>query len=290
MTPWSGQSHYCQIWSFPRSPTTWWEGTKGNEAKHSGHLNDDSDKILQTKGSKDQGLQGSMQHHVYASHMYTYIQYRYHFFLWTLSFLKIWIHFLIPDVHLCNTFYYVGFESWSYIYIYIYIYLVGSLVPLTMTTKKAPKKSTAQIRFSKTKMPSTQKPSFFFQSKCQVVGTCQLTYSEANVALLPDGHLCRERNSKQQAGWLFNMWPPLITHRFPFFLLLEAMLPCACRMVTPAPSLDLNAKVCFQGAKPLGCFNFWLLLSLLPLLLLLHYTFGWWVKQCQTCGASMCGR
>ena len=52
------QSHYCQIWSFPRSPTTWWDGTKGNEAKHSGHLSDDSDKILWTKGSKDQGLQG----------------------------------------------------------------------------------------------------------------------------------------------------------------------------------------------------------------------------------------
>ena len=56
----------------------------------------------------------SMQHHVYASHMYTYIRYRYRFFLWTLSFLKIWIHFLIPDVHLCNTSYYVGFESCSY--------------------------------------------------------------------------------------------------------------------------------------------------------------------------------
>ena len=56
----------------------------------------------------------SMQHHVYASHTYTYIRYRYCFFLWTLSFLKIWIHFLIPDVHLCNTSYYVGFESCSY--------------------------------------------------------------------------------------------------------------------------------------------------------------------------------
>ena len=55
----------------------------------------------------------SMQHHVYASHMYTYIGYRYRFFLWTLSFLKIWIHFLIPDVHLCNTSYYVGFGSCS---------------------------------------------------------------------------------------------------------------------------------------------------------------------------------
>ena len=55
----------------------------------------------------------SMQHHVYASHMYTYIRYRYRFFLWTLSFLKIWIHFLIPDVDLCNTSYYVGFESCS---------------------------------------------------------------------------------------------------------------------------------------------------------------------------------
>ena len=54
-----------------------------------------------------------MQHHVYASHMYTYIRYRYRFFLWTLSFLKIWIHFLIPDVHLCNTSYYVGFGSCS---------------------------------------------------------------------------------------------------------------------------------------------------------------------------------
>ena len=58
----------------------------------------------------------SMQHHVYASHMYTYIRYRYRFFLWTLSFLKIWIHFLIPDVDLCNTSYYVGFESCSYVY------------------------------------------------------------------------------------------------------------------------------------------------------------------------------
>ena len=38
----------------------------------------------------------SMQHHVYASHMYTYIRYRY-CFLWTLLFLKIWIHFLITD-------------------------------------------------------------------------------------------------------------------------------------------------------------------------------------------------
>ena len=64
-----------------------------------------------------------MQHHVYASHMYTYIRYRYRFFLWTLSFLKIWVHFLIPDVHLCNTSYYVGFESCSYIYIYVYIYI-----------------------------------------------------------------------------------------------------------------------------------------------------------------------
>ena len=45
---------------------------------------------------------------------YIYIRYRYRFFLWTLSFLKIWIHFLIPDVHLCNTSYYVGFESCSY--------------------------------------------------------------------------------------------------------------------------------------------------------------------------------
>ena len=55
-----------------------------------------------------------MQHHVYASHMYTYIRYRYRFFLWTLSFLKVWIHFLIPDVHLRNTSYYVGVESCSY--------------------------------------------------------------------------------------------------------------------------------------------------------------------------------
>ena len=45
-------------------------------------------------------------------------QNRYRFFLWTLSFLKIWIHFLIPDVHLCNTSYDVGFESCSYVYLH----------------------------------------------------------------------------------------------------------------------------------------------------------------------------
>ena len=54
---------------------------------------------------------------------------RYRFFLWTLSFLKIWIHFLIPDVHLCNTSYYVGFESCSYIYIYIYFFIYVYLQP-----------------------------------------------------------------------------------------------------------------------------------------------------------------
>ena len=53
----------------------------------------------------------SRQHHVYASHIFTYIRYRCRFFLWTLPFL---IHFLIPDVHLCNTSYYVGFESCSH--------------------------------------------------------------------------------------------------------------------------------------------------------------------------------
>ena len=49
------------------------------------------------------------------AHMYSYIRYRYRFFLWTLSFLKIWIHFLKPDVHLYNTSYYVGFERCSYV-------------------------------------------------------------------------------------------------------------------------------------------------------------------------------
>ena len=65
-----------------------------------------------------------MQHHVYASHMYTYIRYRYRFFLWTLSFLKIWIHFLMPDVHLCNTSYYVGFLK-----------VASLLVPITLENR-----------------------------------------------------------------------------------------------------------------------------------------------------------
>ena len=109
----------------------------------------------------------------------------------------------------------------------------------------------------------------------QESGTFILKYAERNSKSL---NRFFESTLLQQAGWLFNMWPPLITRRFPFFSPspIGAMLPGACRMVTPAPGLGLNATVCFQGAKPLGCFNF--------SLLLLHYTFGWWVKQCQTCG------